>query len=83
MRFSFKVVGVRVEGENVRLLMIPLVKSLDKSNFKISDMLNFNSVVQNIQSQIVQNMPDSISIPYCEWKKKNYNIDDVIVIVFE
>lgn len=85
MRIRYIIKGTVRIDDMVRMTLgkEELVKK--KDDFDPMSMVgNFQGLTQKLQSHaMLMAQPDMITIPYEEWKKHEYKIDDIIVVDIE
>jgi len=75
----YTISGLKREGDDVRLVL------MDNGVMEKKGLMGSLSNLQQLQQQMtystmkIQN-PDQIRIPYDEWKRHQYNIEDIITI---
>ena len=86
MKERYRICGTHRLGDKVRLFLQfdSLVKEKKESGgiFDAAKMLgNLGQLQEEIQAkaQLMQN-PDAITIPYEEWKKYEYKVDDIVYV---
>lgn len=75
-----KVIGIKVVGSRVKLLINP-VDVEDKEFSAMKAVKNINSFIDNMKSQAVEaKNPDCLSITIDEYKKRRYSLGDTITV---
>lgn len=69
MKLEYIVVGLREEGSNIRLFLEPVVKKTKMDNISL---LNPSGMISAIQNQMLQQIPDSVSIPSSEFDNEKF-----------
>jgi len=84
MNILYKVKSVQRLGENVRLVLQKEDAIKKEQPGKLEMLSNVFGIVEQMkQDAILSQQPDIVTIPYEEWKKHKYQIDDLIVISVE
>lgn len=83
MRERYKIVGTHRFGDKVRLFLLfdSIVKEKEQSGLfdMVGMMGNLGKLQEDIQTKaILMQQPDCITIPYEEWKKYEYKVDDIV-----
>lgn len=75
----YTITGLKREGDDVRLVLMD--NGVTEKNGLLSGLSNLQRLQEQMtfSTQKIQN-PDQIRIPYDEWKRHMYNIEDIITI---
>ena len=85
MKLRYKVLGTQMVGDFVRLLLKPDNAIEEKEVFNPMEMaekgLDFSNLMQQAEKMAIRTATqDHITIPYDEWKKHEFKINDIILI---
>lgn len=85
MKLRYKVLGTQMVGEYVRLILRPDNIVEQKEVFNPMEMakegLNFGKLMKQAEKMAVKtSTQDNITIPYKEWEKYKFKINDVICL---
>lgn len=75
----YTITGLKREGDDVRLVL------MDNGVMEKKGLMSSLSNLQQLQKEMTFNTqkiqnPDQIRIPYDEWKRQKYSIEDIITI---